>query len=248
MTVQRIEINKVDTKTKPTVRLSASPPLSVWHFAGMCTQDSVGQQSNGQGCDLNRAAQEAALRLARKVASRDIAIEVIIDPILPNSCVAEGRLVPLIEAIAENASAAVEPGPGRVLIKTWWHKRHIGVDAIGVQGTVPTVIRDQLMYPGFTTRVAEWDTGFGLHQAREDAASLGSAIQLVDSDEDVRFRLTIPLKQGTPISPPEALIGLDGESDALPTVAAMNGTHPLLAYHRLMEEVDHVDLADAVQA
>jgi hypothetical protein len=57
--------------------------------------------------------------------------------------------------------------------------------------------------------VAEWDTGFGLYEANALAAQIGASISMADSGVDTLFRLTIPLCNATPASPPFCELGLE---------------------------------------
>jgi hypothetical protein len=102
----------------------------------------------------------------------------------------------------------VEPGPGTVTLRTWIEDRFVGVDAVGRGGILPSTIRENLARPGFTTRVGDWDTGFGLHAAMEAAVSIAARIELFEPEGSVGFRLAIPIKQGSPLEPSELQTGL----------------------------------------
>ncbi len=211
MSVRTIVINDKCKVEQPTVKLAAAAPSSVWQYVGFCLNDiDQGEELEDEGRDLNRAVQVAAGRLAEKVSGREISIEVVIEPLIPLTNVTTRRLVPLIAAIGENASASVEPGPGTVLLKTWWGNGLAGVDAIGIDGYVPEAIKINLMKPGFTTRVAEWDTGLGLHQASEAAAEIDGKIEVFEPSDQrgIGFRFAFVLKSGTPIDCPETRVGL----------------------------------------
>ncbi len=211
MTIQTIRIDEQGHPGRPIVRLAGPAPGSIWEYSGFNIRP-WGDTAPGEGRrDLNSISQAAAKLLAEKVAGRGVRVELIIDPLLPPLNLEMERLVPIVTAIAENASASVEPGPGTVILRTWWHDKHIGIDAIGRGGSVPEPIRQNLMRPGFTTRVAEWDTGFGLHAAIEAAQALAARVEFFEPDNGVGFRLVIPMKAGSPPSPPSAEVGLDCE-------------------------------------
>jgi hypothetical protein len=167
---------------------------------------------DGGGGGINRSASMAARELARKVGDRAVKVELIIQPLMPSIAVHWERLVPIMASIADNASASVEPGPATVSLRTWWEDSHAGLDAVGQGGNIDPVVRARLMAPGFTTRVAEWDTGFGLYEASALAAQIGASISIVDSDADTLFRLTIPLCNSTPAAPPFCELGLEGHA------------------------------------
>ncbi len=208
MTIQTIKINEMVEEPKPTFRLARTPIGSVWQYVGFAVLpvDETNDQAMVQ--DLNRAVQLAASRLAKKVGGRDVEVEMVIDPLLPPMWIPEKDILPIAEAIAENASASVEPGPGVVVLRTWWNDKHMCVDAIGKNGRIPNEVKKNIMRPGFTTRVADWDTGFGLYQASIDASSFSSQVELLETNSGVGFRLSIPLRPGSPISGPEAMVGL----------------------------------------
>lgn len=195
-----IEIQKEKQPSQPVVKLSETAPGSIWQYTGMCLDSG---ESERPCQDLNRAAEIAAAALAKKVSGRNITVELIIDPLIPPLGVANERILPIVAAIAENASASVEPGPGTVILRTWFSEKYAGVDAVGMNGSLPNTIRENLTRPGFSTRVADWDTGFGLHAAMEAALSIAARIELFEPEGSVGFRLAIPVKQGTPLSPPE---------------------------------------------
>ena len=218
MTIQTIIINDKTSKGEPTVKLMGSPALSVWEYVGSCMKSSGSKDSGNGLSDLNGVAQKAARILAEKVASRNVDVELIINPLIPPIKVDVEHLVKIVVTIGENASASVEPGPGTVVLKTWWHGKFVGVDAIGRGGKMPAEIRRNLMRPGFTTRVADWDTGFGLHSAKEAALAIDGRIEILDLGEGIGFRLAVPVRVGTPLSPPEAMIGLEAEEPKKVTV------------------------------
>jgi len=197
-----IEIQQDKETANPIVRLSETTPGSVWQYTGALNTFDC---SNNRRAvfDLNSAAELAAAALAKKVSSRDITVELIIDPLIPPLAVTNKRILPIVQAIAENASASVEPGPGTVTLRTWFGDKFAGVDAVGMGGILPTTIRENLVRPGFTTRVADWDTGFGLHAAMEAAVSIAARIELFEPEGSIGFRLAIPLKQGSPLEPSE---------------------------------------------
>ena len=196
-----IEIRKEKKPSQPIVKLSETVPGSIWQYTGMCMDR--GDHAPRPCHDLNRAAEIAAAALAKKVSDRRISVELIIDPLIPPLGVANERILPIVTAIAENASASVEPGPGTVILRTWFSEKYAGVDAVGINGSLPTTIRENLTRPGFSTRIADWDTGFGLHAAMEAALSIAARIELFEPDGSVGFRLAIPVKQGNPLNPPE---------------------------------------------
>lgn len=196
-----IEIQKEKQASQPIVKLSETTLGSIWQYTGMCLNSG---ERTGRSCqDLNRAAEIAAAALAKKVSDRNITIELIIDPLIPPLGVANERILPIVTDIAENASASVEPGPGTVILRTWFSEKYAGVDAVGMNGFLPNTIRENLTRPGFSTRVADWDTGFGLHAAMEAALSIAARIELFEPEGSVGFRLAIPVKQGNPLNPPE---------------------------------------------
>jgi len=116
--------------------------------------------------------------------------------------------VPILTSIAENASASVEPGPGTVHLRTWCTDKFVGMDAIGRNGSVPEAVRESWTLPGFSTRVAEWDTGFGLHAAMEAATAIAARLELLDERDAVAFRLAIPIAPETPLPSAEAKVGV----------------------------------------
>jgi len=210
MSVKTIEIDEQKKSAPPKLKLAATPMTDVWQYVGFCLRSEDQGEDDWSSRDLNRATQIAASRLAEKVSSRSISVEVIIDPLIPLMNVTARRLVPLIEAIGENASASVEPGPGTVVIRTWWRGGFAGVDAVGIGAHLPEEIRSNLMLPGFSTRVAEWDTGFGLHDAGMAAAAINAKIEMFDPVDKtgVGFRFAISLNAGTPLDSPENQLGL----------------------------------------
>ncbi len=248
MTVQIIEIQETEEHARPSVRLAPVPFGDVWQFAGPLMNGHFDAEPEGVGQDLNLAVQVAAARLAKKISSRGIKVEVTIAPLIPPTGVRERHLVPSIIAIAENASAAVEPGPGPIVITTWWRGRHVGVDAVGVGGSIPAAIRENLMRPGFTTRIADWDTGFGLHEANNAAAVFGSHVELLELDNGVGFRLAIPLKYGTPASPPEVMHGLLGDGEVPFSAKARTESWSFLPTLLPETSVEHVEYARAIEA
>lgn len=208
-----IEIHQEEIPSSPIIRLAETMPGSVWQYTG-CALSTLSESGSQLACnDLNAAAEMAASRLARKVSSRDISVELVIDPLIPPLGITSARVLPLLNAIAENASASVEPGPGTVTLRTWFGDKYAGVDAVGMNGILPSTIRENLTRPGFTTRVAEWDTGFGLHAAMEAALAIAARIELFEPDGSVGFRLAIPIKQGSPLEPPELLTGIEEPGD-----------------------------------
>jgi hypothetical protein len=201
-----IEIQTEKRPSHPVVRLSETAPGSIWQYTGACiaTEDLRGRPRH----DLNRAAEIAATALAEKVSARNITVELVIDPLIPPLSVANERILPIVTALAENASASVEPGPGVVMLRTWLADKFAGVDAVGMNGYLPSAIRENLTRPGFSTRVADWDTGFGLHAAMEAAVAIAARIELFEPDGSIGFRLAIPVKQGNPLGPSEIQTGL----------------------------------------
>ncbi|MDJ0761578.1 MAG: hypothetical protein QNJ97_01210 [Myxococcota bacterium] len=212
--IQTIVIGKDQQSASPAVRLAGHALGSLWEFASL----SLSPKPNGtipNNQDLNIACHMAARLVAEKVSRRGIRVELIIDPVIPPIGINVDDVVPIITSIAENASASVEPGPGTVILRTWWHKKYAGVDAIGRGGSLPEEIRTNLMSPCFTTRVADWDTGFGLFSARKAAAAIRATVELFEPNNGVGFRLAVPIG-GTSLSPPEAEIGLS-DKKPLPT-------------------------------
>jgi len=191
---------------RPVVKLVGSASLPIWHYAGVVEELGEGAWMDGAS-GINRSASMAARDLARKVGDRKVRVELVIQPLMPSIAVHWERLVPIMTAIADNASASVEPGPATVSLCTWWEDSHAGLDAVGHGGCIDPIVRARLMAPGFTTRVAEWDTGFGLFEANALAAQIGASVSMVDSDIDTVFRWTIPLRNATPASPPFCELG-----------------------------------------
>ncbi|MBN2528289.1 MAG: hypothetical protein JXR76_17990 [Deltaproteobacteria bacterium] len=208
MTLKTITINALTKIESPEIRLAEVPYAGVWQYVGSCLDYST-DETSGIIRDLNHATQAAANRLAEKLSLRNISIEVVIDPLIPPTSVSFAQMVPLIQEIGENASAAVEPGPGTVVLKTWWHGGYAGVDAIGKDAKVPEVIKKNLMAPGFSTRAGEWDTGFGLHAASQKARELNGIIEYFENEEDgPGFRFAIPVKMASSAGSPEAELGI----------------------------------------
>ena len=198
-----IEIQQDKTPSGPIVRLSETAPGSVWQYTGRALSAFNSVSNRSAIYDLNAAAERAASLLAQKVSSRNITVELIIDPLIPPLNISSSRILPILQSIAENASASVEPGPGTVTLRTWCHDKFAGMDAIGMGGILPVAIRENLSRPGFTTRIADWDTGFGLHAAMEAAISIAARIELFEPEGSVGFRVAIPIKQGSPLEPSE---------------------------------------------
>ncbi len=248
MTVQTIVIDELDNVAKPIVRLAGSPPGSVWQYTGFSIPFSEEQSSEAYSRDLNCASQIAAKQLAEKVAGRKVKVELVIDPMIPPLGVTAKRLMPIITAIAENASASVEPGPGTVVLRTWCNDTYAGIDAVGCYGNLPEVIRGNLMLPGFSTRVAEWDTGFGLHMARESAAEIAGKVELFDPQDGVGFRFVIPVKKGTPLDSPETMIGIV-EEEALDKFAIeQSNSWPFRLLEESMEVPSDVKYEECIDA
>jgi nitrogen-specific signal transduction histidine kinase len=218
MTVQTIRIDSQKPTLSPVVRFSRTPLGSLWQFFGMGDDEEEGTRSRR---DLNHVVERAATELSQKVSSRQIRVEVLIDPLLPLLAIDAEKFLPIVSALADNASASVEPGPATVVLRTWWEGDRIGVDAVGVGGQIPSNIRECLLRPGFSTRVAEWDTGFGLHEAYAYALALSTTIEVVDVTQGPTFRLSVPLRKGTPLSPPDKILGLaDSSSGAIQALPA----------------------------
>ncbi|MDD5308903.1 MAG: hypothetical protein PHU25_16430 [Deltaproteobacteria bacterium] len=218
MAVQTIILRESEQKKPLKVRFASLPSSEFWQYVGTFTGETQ-SEPRGQVSDLNRVAQVAATLLAAKVANRLVSVEMVIDPVIPPVAIPEPRLLPLVAAITDNASASVEPGPGMVLVTTWWRGRTVGIDAVGVGGALPPIIRENLMRPGFSTRVAGWDTGFGLYETIAAAAAFGAKVELLEPPEGVCFRLSLPLRRGTPASPPEKQDGLGEEGERGATAA-----------------------------
>ncbi len=211
MSVQTIVIGNINEKARPTVRLGSLPHVSVWQFAGAFLDESDLSAQGIQGLDLNCAVERAAIELAKKVSGRQVKVEVVMEPLMPRIAFPIEKIVPLIQAIGENASASVEPGPGKIVITTWWKGKHVGVDAVGIGGSIPLVIKNNIMNPGFTTRAGEWDTGFGLYHAGAAANDIGTQVELFEDEDGIGFRLAIPLRKDTPASSPDISVGLSDE-------------------------------------
>ena len=223
MSVRPIVIERNPRSPQPTIRLSSASPSTVWQHVGFSLDAACGGNV-GSSRDLNRAAQAAASRLAEKTSGRGIEVELVIDPFIPLINVAAHRLIPLLVALGDNASASVEPGPGTVVISTWWRNGFAGVDAVGLGGQVPDEIRASLLRPGFTTRVADWDTGLGLHEASEAAAALEGRVEVFDPGEaaGIGFRFAISLSKGTQAGSPEARVCLEDPEDRRPRLHVVN--------------------------
>ncbi|MCP4679852.1 MAG: HAMP domain-containing histidine kinase [Deltaproteobacteria bacterium] len=211
MTIQTIIIEDRAKKARPIVKLAGPPPGSVWEYSNLAFPTLGGQDIEAADKDLNMACQSAAKFLAEKVSDRQIRVELIIDPLIPPLNIETERLVPIVMDIAENASASVEPGPGTVILRTWWRDQHTGVDAVGLNGVIPSAVRQSLMRPGFSTRVADWDTGFGLHAAVAAAEAIAARVELFEPNDGIGFRLAIPIRSGTPLSPAETTVGLEND-------------------------------------
>ena len=207
MAIQFIEIGAAGSAAQPIVRLTEPAPGNLWQYIGACMGTIDDHREYRKIHDLNRAAEAAAAALAEKTSSRNIRVELLIDPLIPLLPVEMDKVVPILTSIAENASASVEPGPGTVLLKTWCTDSFVGMDAIGRDGSVPEAIRASWTLPGFSTRVAEWDTGFGLHGAMEAAAAIAARLELLEDSSAVAFRLAIPIKPETPLPSAEAMVG-----------------------------------------
>jgi hypothetical protein len=227
VTIQLIELGRESTGRGPSVRLVETAIGSIWQYTGCALTDIGGSPAQHSDQDLNRVAERAARALQEKVSSRHIHVELVIDPLIPPLGIESSRVLPILTAIAENASASVEPGPGTVIISTWWQDKYAGVDAVGRGGILPLEIRENLVRPGFSTRVAEWDTGFGLHAAMEAASAIAARIEWFEPEDSVCFRLAIPLKHGTPISPPETMVGLGVDEVPSPGCALSGEEHEL---------------------
>lgn len=206
MTLKTITINASTKIESPEIRLAEVPHAGIWQYVGSCI-DYTTDGTSGVIRDLNHATQAAANRLAEKLSLRNISIEVVIDPLIPPTSLSFAQMVPLIQEIGENASAAVEPGPGTIILRTWWRGGYAGVDAIGKDARVPEVIKQNLMTPGFSTRAGEWDTGFGLHSASEKARELNGVVEYFETEEDgAGFRFAVPVKMASSAGSPEAQV------------------------------------------
>jgi len=213
MTLKTITINASTQIASPEIRLAEVPYAGIWQYVGSCIDYSF-DTSNGVIRDLNHATQAAANRLSEKLSLRNISIEVVIDPLIPPTNLSFAQMVPLIQEIGENASAAVEPGPGTVVLRTWWRGGYAGVDAIGKDAIIPDVIKQNLMMPGFSTRAGEWDTGFGLHSASVRAKELNGIIEFFEDENDgPAFRFAIPVKKASSAGAPEAMLQAPGNNE-----------------------------------
>lgn len=208
MTLKTITINASKKIESPEVRLAEVPQAGIWQYVGSCIDYSA-DSSDGVIRDLNHATQQAANKLAEKLSLRNISIEVVIDPLIPPTSISLSQMVPLILEIGENASAAVEPGPGTIVLKTWWRGGYAGVDAIGIDAVVPDIIKQNLMEPGFSTRAGDWDTGFGLHAANLRARELNGIVEYFEPEErGAGFRFAVPIKAATSAGSPQAELGV----------------------------------------
>ncbi|MCP4601870.1 MAG: hypothetical protein GY847_15380 [Proteobacteria bacterium] len=229
MSIRTIVIDEKPKSMQPIVKLSSFPPGNVWDYAGFMFSPFCEQNIRQAYQDLNTASQAAAKLLAAKVSGRQVRVELIIDPLLPPIKVEKDLLIPILSAIAENASASVEPGPSTVILRTWWRDRYAGVDAVGIGGCLPDEIRHNLMRPGFSTRVAEWDTGFGLHDAAEAAQILAARVELFEPEDGIGFRLAIPIKGDSVLDPAEAIVGLDSDDEQSKTKKKQNNSWPCVS-------------------
>ena len=194
MGLQKIEIAKEYKKKLPHVRISGQMSDGIGQYIAEHRRDILtGKITNIDY--LTRATQSAAIRFAEKVSNRNIDVEVLIDPMMPANTLDEEWLVSLLCDLADNASASVEPGPGTVLLRTWFDKNSIGVDVVGLGGSIPGIISENIMEPLFTTRTMDWDTGFGLFRAKESAALYLGSISVIEGRDGVNFRLMLPLKE-----------------------------------------------------
>lgn len=230
MTIQTIRIDSEQPNLPPTVRFSHTPIGSLWQYFGVGVDEVDGSRADR---DLNHIVERAAIELSAKVSTRQVKVEVIIDPVLPLLAIEAEQLLPVIAALADNASASVEPGPATVVLRTWWEGDRIGVDAVGVGGHIPQDILSCLLRPGFSTRIADWDTGFGLHDAVLAAQALASKVDIIDSEQGVAFRLTVPLRRGTPLSPPEKILGLTDSDSGVISAAPREPSLPHEVRHKL---------------
>lgn len=206
MTLKTITINSSTKIESPEVRLAEVPYAGIWQYVGSCLDYST-DGSSGVIRDLNHATQAAANRLSEKLSLRNISIEVVIDPLIPPTSLSFSQMVPLILEIGENASAAVEPGPGKVILKTWWRGGYAGVDAIGKDSVVPDLIKKNLMEPGFSTKAGEWDTGFGLHAASQRAREMNGIVEYFENEQEgAGFRFAIPIKMSSSAGSPESRV------------------------------------------
>ena len=240
-----IDIQDNKEVAQPIVRLAETLPGSVWQYTGsVCEPEGINALNKRHYYDLNRAAEIAAAKLAAKVSRRDITVELIIDPLIPPLSVDNARILPIVTSIAENASASVEPGPGVVTLKTWLADNFAGVDAVGRNGCLPLAIRENLTRPGFTTRVAEWDTGFGLHAAMAAAVAIAARIELLEPEGSVGFRFAIPIKNRPPTNPPELTTALIEPSQS--ENALLTHSNPLSFSLLGSVEIEHGILNDGI--
>ena len=248
MAIQFIEIGAEGSAGQPIVRLTEPSTGNLWQYVGACIGAIDDHREYRKAHDLNRAAEAAAAALAEKTARRNIRVELLIDPMIPLLPVEMERVVPILTSIAENASASVEPGPGTVLLQTWCTDRFVGMDAVGRNGSVPDAIRESWTLPGFSTRVADWDTGFGLHAAMEAAEAIAARLELLEDSKAVAFRLAIPIKTDTPLPSAEAMVGQpdDGlNADRVPVAYNEPPTYTLLNGFGGLENVRHDGIIQA---
>ncbi|MCU0662999.1 MAG: hypothetical protein MUC50_11815 [Myxococcota bacterium] len=231
MAIQTIHIDSEQPTLAPVLRFSRTPLGSLWQFFGNGVDEQEGDRALR---DLNHVVERVALQLSEKVSSRQVKVEVVIDPLLPLLAIDAMKLLPIVSALADNASACVEPGPGTVVMRTWWQGDHIGVDAVGIGGHIPDDIRASLLRPGFSTRVAHWDTGFGLHDAAATAQSLATTVEVWDSEQGPAFRLSVPLRKGTPLSPPDKILGLSDSSSGAVLACPAEPIVPREVQHKLV--------------
>ena len=248
MAIQFIEIGSKNTLRRPIVKLTEATPGSIWQYMGTCVGAAAGNSNSRRLHDLNCAAEAAAAALADKVADRNITVELQIDPMIPPLLIEMERIVPILTLIAENASASVEPGPGTVVLQTWCTDKFAGMDAIGQHGHVPIAVRESWMLPGFSTRVAEWDTGFGLHDAVRAADAIDAKIELLDQTEAVALRLAIPLAAETPLPSAENQVGIPSQEKPEPGYVLIENDPLRFTVHGILEGLEDVRTDGIVQA
>jgi len=107
---------------------------------------------------------------------------------------------------------------------------------------VPDEIRSNLLRPGFTTRVAEWDTGLGLHEASEAAAAVEGRVEMFEPGDTpgVGFRFAMALCNGTPAGSPEARVCLEDVEDRRPRLQVVHEEALAYTFGAFFREELHV--------
>ena len=83
MIVPTIEIGNETESFQPSMRLAQTSLGSIWQYMGCCLNSLGDTPEHKVERDLNRAAERAAQALLKKVSSRNIDVELVIDPMIP---------------------------------------------------------------------------------------------------------------------------------------------------------------------